>query len=72
MDSDGELHVLSTIKVWPTHYAELANLDPKMLLTLFCLLAGGRPVLGLEWMFAQTKAQEDAGNNSRLPADRGL
>lgn len=72
MDSDRALHVLSSIKVWPTQYAELTNLDPKMLLTLFCLLTGGLLVPGREWMFAKTKANAGAGNNSRLLSDGGL
>jgi len=70
--SDGELHVLNTIKIWPTQYAEFTNLEPKLLLTLFCLLAGAALVLGLEWMFAQTKVKEGAGNHSQLPSDGGL
>ncbi len=71
-DRDGAPHVVSSIKVWPTQYAELTNLDPKMLLTWFCLLTGGLLVLGLEWIFAKTKANAGAGNNSRLPSDGGL
>ena len=59
-DSSGELHILRALKVMPGQYTELTGQDPKVLLALFSLIAGGLIVLGLQKLFAGTRGESSS------------